>query len=351
MTSIRRPVDPRSSSATPQQVAAFLEAAFGSFERAYQEHGATDDLCVAGRPVRIRYAAPQLRDRFRPTLRHLEVPAGRRPVLAISCWDGTATREQLPPPPWRQIDFVGGSRIRGHIVGPIVATYDADGRLFQLLDRPGRRALFHVGSGRDLPDWHDRSPFRPFVSLWADDERLALLHGAAVAEHGSAVVLAGQSGSGKSTTALACLAAGMDFLADDACLVDPVAGTVASIYGRAKLEPDATARIGRLPHAVLGTDERGATVIAPRTVARNAALRAILLVAVSGRPATELSTPLPRAVALDALADTLRAENSGITPATFAALEATVDAFPVRRLAVGTDRAATVSAMRRLLVR
>ena len=48
----------------------------------------------------------------------------------------------------------------------------------------------------------DRAPFRTILTWWAADHRLALVHAAAVATGDGAVVLAGTSGAGKSTTAL-----------------------------------------------------------------------------------------------------------------------------------------------------
>ncbi|MEA2685465.1 MAG: hypothetical protein QOE93_660 [Actinomycetota bacterium] len=354
MTAVRDPlgrlVDPRVSSASPEVVDAFVEEAFAAFDRAAEGWGEADHLRVAGRVVRVRYAAPELRRRFRPALVHLADAAAADAVdagLTICCWDGRATTVKLPAPPWREVDFLGDARIRGHIAGPRVATYDADGRHFQLFDRPGRRALFHVADGRTLPDWHDRSPFRPFVSLWADDESLALLHGATVGADGAAVVLAGGSGSGKSTTALSCLQGGMDFLGDDACLVDAAAGTVSSIYGRAKIEPDTATRLGSLDDlGGMHTDTGGATVVSPVTVTGQASLRAVLLVAVSGQSRTVVHEPLGPEEAMAALVETLRVENKGLTPGALAALATVVAAVPVRPLALGTDLAQVVATVR-----
>jgi hypothetical protein len=207
-----------------------------------------------------------------------------------------------------------------------------------------------VGAAERLPDWHDRSPFRSFISLWADDNRLALLHGATVARSGEAVVLAGVSGSGKSTTALACLDAGLDFLGDDACLVDPGERRVYSLYGRAKLEPSSRQTFGPLGHvADEHVDTRGAQVLEPRRVAAVANLQAVLLIEVGDRPGTALSEPLSPDVGAVALAVTLREENAGLRPEAVAALEAVAASVPVRRLVVGADRAEMVARIRAML--
>jgi hypothetical protein len=313
-----------------------VDAAFESFGKRCHDH---DDVLIAGRAVRIEWSSYGLRDRFLPALAHLRGPE-TAPELTLCCWSG----EGLPAPPWRAADFVSGSYIRGHIVGPLVATYDADGQLFQLHDRPGRRGLFHVADPARLPDWHDRSPFRPFISRFADDEGLALLHGACVGEGGGAVVLAGTSGSGKSTTGLSCVLAGMDFLGDDACLVD--GDEVWSLYRLAKLEPDAAAR---LDATVLRLDVEGASVLAPPRVRRSAKLGAVLLIDIARTPDSKLSDPLGPEAALPALVRTLEAENKGVTPAATDALRSLVSRIPVRRLLVGSDRERVVGTVRRAL--
>ncbi|HEX3426336.1 MAG TPA: hypothetical protein VHT30_09405 [Acidimicrobiales bacterium] len=358
----------RLTSRPTEGVRAFIDASFAAFERALACDGSEHKLSTAGRTLRVRFAGSHLTRRFLPALQHLATDAGQAD-LTICCWDGNASPVAMPPPPWPSRDFVGGSRIRGHINGPVVATYDRDGRLFQLYDRPSRRALFHVADGARLPGWHDRAPFRPFLSLWADDHGLALLHGAAVAEGGAGLVLAGVSGSGKSTTALRCALAGMDFLGDDACLVDPAGATVHSVYGRAKILHDAaTATAGAGAGAGAGADpDLGAglgdvtglgpverdggdgVVLSPRRVGREATLGALLLLRVADQRQSELSAPIPERHALEALQVTLREENHGLTPACCQALEAVVGAVTVRRLTLGFDGTGIVEAVRSAL--
>ncbi|MGH9125089.1 MAG: hypothetical protein ACRDZ8_10245 [Acidimicrobiales bacterium] len=345
---------------------AFIDASFAAFDRALAGDGSEHQLSIAGRPLRVRFAGGHLAGRFLPALQHLTTDAGEAD-LTICCWDGNASTVAIPPPPWPSHDFVGDSRIRGHINGPVVATYDRDGRLFQLYDRPSSRALFYVADGARLPSWHDRAPFRPFLSLWADDHGLALLHGAAVAEAGIGLVFAGVSGAGKSTTALRCALAGMDFLGDDACLVDPATATVHSVYGRAKVLPDASTGdglgaiastgasagdVGLGDLSVLGRvdiDGRHGAVLSLRRVARHARLAALLLVGVAHQRRSELSAPITGRDAVEALQLTLREENHGLTPACCQALEAVVGAVPVRRLTLGFDGPAIVEAARSAL--
>lgn len=75
----------------------------------------------------------------------------------------------------------------------------------------------------------------PWLSLlgWLLRERgRYMLHASAVARDGKGLLLAGESGSGKSSSALALIQAGWDWLADDVALLEP--GTGARIHGLAR---------------------------------------------------------------------------------------------------------------------
>ena len=78
-------------------------------------------------------------------------------------------------------------------------------------DRHSRRALYWVRRASDLPFWEIASPFRILFHWWAQSWGGQVAHAAAVGVNGRGVLLAGKSGSGKSTAALACLRQGMDF--------------------------------------------------------------------------------------------------------------------------------------------
>ena len=58
------------------------------------------------------------------------------------------------------------------------------------------------------------------------DRELLLLHGAAVADSGSTVLLGGGSGAGKTTTTVELVAGGMTFLTDELVELDPASGWV-----------------------------------------------------------------------------------------------------------------------------
>lgn len=65
---------------------------------------------------------------------------------------------------------------------------------------------------------HSRTAVFQF-SRWASANDLIMLHSAAVGIDGKGVLIAGRSGSGKTTFAVSCLFAGLDFVSDDYTLL------------------------------------------------------------------------------------------------------------------------------------
>ena len=118
---------------------AFVSAAFDAFEQAYAPNGIEDHFLVAGRTLAVRFAGAELRSRFLPALQHLAAGVSD-PDLTICCWDGATSTTELPPSPWHLHDILREGRIRGLISGPLIGNFDADSRLFQLLDRRRGRA-------------------------------------------------------------------------------------------------------------------------------------------------------------------------------------------------------------------
>ena len=89
----------------------------------------------------------------------------------------------------------------------------------------------------DLPYWERGAPMRALLAWFALRHASLLLHAAAVAEDGRAVLLVGSGGAGKTTTALGAWSDGMDYLGDDYVLVRTrPATTVARAYATAKVD-------------------------------------------------------------------------------------------------------------------
>lgn len=107
-----------------------------------------------------------------------------------------------------------------------------------------RTAISWIGEAASAPPYVRFRPFAEIFSAWYPTQGMVLLHAAAVGDADGAVLLVGDGGSGKSTTAVLCSNAGLGFLADDFCLLEPGAPPrVHSIYRSAKLRRDSAQRL------------------------------------------------------------------------------------------------------------
>ena len=137
------------------------------------------------------------------------------------------------------------------------------------------------------------------------------MHGAVVGSEEASVLLTAKSGSGKSTTALACLLAGMDYLSDDYIAVQATEGPVIahSLYHSAKVTKHGLTLFPELHASVWNKDfgEREKAImfvndIVPEQTKRTATLKAVLIPRIGPGP-TRL-VPASKIQALVAIAPT-----------------------------------------------
>jgi hypothetical protein len=199
-----------------------------------------------------------------------------------------------------------------------------------------------VPSIRALPAWAKASPLRIIVSWLCNRHGMQIVHGAAVAIDGRAVLLAGAGGSGKSTTALACALAGMDYLGDDYCAVEPAAGKIHMVYRTAKVTSSTIAMLPALEKWIFNRNrldaEKGVIFFGangPR-LARSAGLAAILLPRVDSGFRSSLR-PATRDDAIRAILPSTVGGLMGGTAITPRLIMELVRSVPAYHLALGTD--------------
>jgi GT2 family glycosyltransferase len=115
-----------------------------------------------------------------------------------------------------------------------------------LMDVETATGVFWIHSASELPYWATASPMRNLFHWWMESRGCQLVHGAAIGVDGEGVLITGKGGLGKSTTALACLDAGLQYVADDFLVVEPGPTIrVHSLYSTGKLEWSQMARFPR----------------------------------------------------------------------------------------------------------
>lgn len=293
----------------------YLDAVAQAAEAAARAAGGWHDQRYAfgGRILLLRCAGPALVPALAPALAHLIVPAAPdapAPELTVLAWDSASSGVPLPalPPALAPRHGDGGADREEHVSG-MYGVFQPGVNTLSLLDAVAGRAVFWVPDAGDV-SIHDRgAPLRTLLNWWLGTPDRQLMHSAAIGTPEGGVLLTGKGGSGKSTTALACLDSPLLYAGDDYVLVGTTPRPyVASLYSGAKLTDDALARFPRLA-TVIANGQRPAGEKAllhlhehfPQRLSRGFPLRAILLPVVAGRRETYLR-PASAAASLAALA-------------------------------------------------
>lgn len=214
----------------------------------------------AGRSVSVRIVGDELAEHLGHPFAHLET--GEMPSLAphliIDLWDEVVTG--IPCPVASAYDDSRSKRV----VRDGVFTASPDGRFvgYQFrqsmtwLDRKAQHVIGWTASGKKLSLYERGKPLHLLLSVWYHDQDMQVIHAGLVSRNGQGVLFPGMGGSGKSTSALACLSSGFDYLGDDYIgLQASPDGTFIghSIYNSTWLEPDHMANFPLLsPHAIYG---------------------------------------------------------------------------------------------------
>ena len=312
---------------------------------------------IADRRVEFRFADRRWIAPFTRSLEHLRA-AREDGGLTIRVWDGeTAPRNRVLRAYlftltnwWFQYTGPRGQLLDIHSEN-FAAFYDPLPGLLTVLD--GDEGFIWKRDASDLPYFEACAPARVVLHAWLRKQNAQLIHGAAVGSAAGGVLLAGPGGSGKSTSALACLDSGLRYLSDDYCVVDD-RFVAHSLYGAAKLVGDED--LGRFPElSVWNTNrepgEKAALFVHEQRAEKlidRFALKAILVPQVTGARDTSLE-PCTQSEALQALAPSTMAQLPASGAADLKFMSQMVRKLPCYRLRVGTELAQIPRAIETLL--
>jgi hypothetical protein len=330
----------------------YFSAALTCFERATVLSGRRTQNYQAGPySFRLDFAGPALESRLAPAFGHLAT-TGTTPNLQIVLWDTESTGITMPPPPWAWRAF---SRNEVHIGNRIKIVYNGESGSLIMFDAMSRQGVYWIRQADNVPYYETGAPLLAVMHWWLASNSCQLVHAGAVGNEDGGVLLVGRGGSGKSTTALACLSGGLDFAADDYCVLTTGSDHVYSLYCSAKLAADSTRRLPGLVSAIhrpgTGPTEKTLFImnrLVPERLSAGFPLHAILLPRVDGATATKLS-PMPPARALRALAPSTIFQLAGAGGDAFQTLASIVRRVPCFEIAVGTDLSQIPAVIRRLL--
>lgn len=320
----------------------FIEASRAAFENAASRAGGAEDFyfLIAGFCVRLRFAGPALKSHMVRALAHNAAPASEHPSLVIYLWDRASTGTALPPVPWRHDGHVRRGEIEGLRSDRVHVAIEAGSGGVSLFDDQTNEAIYFTPDADGVPYYDSAAPLRSILNAWLTRHGLQLVHAGAIGGKNGGILLAGKGGSGKSTTALLCLEAGMSYASDDYSVLslNPIP-YVHSLYNSAKIRPEDVARFPRLFGAAQHniSDEKKHIFIQehlPGSVSTGFPVRALLLPRVVGHGPT-IMKPASAASSLMALAPSTIFQLPGAGGAAFELLARFVRAVPAYILELG----------------
>lgn len=335
--------------------AEYFEAVQAAYEDAERRAGGAVERVfgVAGSLMRLRFAGPALVSDATTAFSHLP-SSGDRVEFSVCLFDSASTGTELPGRPWAN----GPHDVRGDIPelcdDRFVVSYLGWNGVLGLLDRTRRRALFWIPAARDFPFNEYGSPLLMGLQGWLVARGLQLMHAGAVGNADGGVLLSGRGGAGKSTTAIACLVAGLSYVADDYCVLAAHPRPVAhSLYNSGKLHCAGLPRFPQLSIADacrIGDDKALFFLHAlyPERVVTSMPILAVVLPVIHDGPDCTLE-PVPRIEALRAMVSSTIAQIPGANGAVLTAGAAFVRQLPCYRLRIGSDMARIAERIERLL--
>ena len=300
-------------------------------------------IVVGGLPVHLRFAGEAMLTRIGGSFSHLASEEGGDGVLTIDIWDSASTGGGAPALLGTPLETDGAGTIYYYEEDGVRALSRWD--TLSVLDGDASHAWFWTADIEEMRSWDWASPLRAILHWWLRRHGILQVHGGAVGVPDGGMLVVGRGGSGKSTTALACLSSGLRYAGDDfvGISVEPEPW-VHSLYSSGKLEPHHLARFPSLVSAVANpvrTAEDKAIVFtteaAPGVPIAGFPLRAVLVpTVVAAVPETRL-VPVSPMAALAALAPSTIFQLHPPQPNALTRMAALVRQVPCFSLELGSD--------------
>jgi hypothetical protein len=233
------------------------------FEDAAERVGVTETIVQIGdETIRVRTAGPAPHEPLTRALIRVDAADAPAPTATIDAWDSATTGRPMPLLVDNLLrvleqDWLAGRDVRGELHafrdGPVRAAYYGP-QMLSVYDTASRSGVFWLPDAAALPWYEPAAPFRVLIEWIMMSPTRRLIHAGAVGGSTAGMLLGGAGGSGKSTTALSCVADHrFRYVSDDYVVVNlsqPI--TAAAVYATAKLK--SLADLERLPEMKAAVD-------------------------------------------------------------------------------------------------
>jgi len=301
-------------------------------------------LRLGGYRIGLEFTSEALTSKILPALEHLLVNLDGPSDLKILLWDSGSSNVEMPSPPWNIDNYSPRAEISGFSNERFLTAYHLGVNALSMLDQDKNLAIYWVRDAAQIPYYESAAPLRIILNWWLSNNQRLFVHAAAVGMPDGGVLITGKSGSGKSTTALACLFSDLFYTADDYCIVSEEEKPI--IYGIYNIAKKDYEDIERVPQAIdaLWKESGRAHEKAiykiyekfPQRILESFPLRAILVPDITHQSETRLE-PISAVSALAALAPTTILQQPLSGKDILGRLARMVKNVPTYGLLLGTD--------------
>jgi hypothetical protein len=282
------------------------------------------------------------------------MPVPSSPALTILIFDSTSTQTQLPllvsslvsllSQSWWKYEDKRGEVIEYSDCRFQTAFHPYPNR-FNLLDLEQNLGIYWIEDAANFPYYEMGAALRIILHWWMSKNNRQYVHAGAVGTKEGGVLLVGKGGSGKSSTALACLNSDLLYASDDYCLVSTnFKPYVYSLYNTGKLKSEVD--LERFPqfipqlynHARLKEEKAMVFLYQhyPEKIISGFPIRAILIPQVTGKIDTQL-IKATAGQALNALAPSTILQLPGANQTALKTMSRLVKQVPCYHLQLGTE--------------
>lgn len=233
----------RQRQSNPQQ---FFQSACEIFKKAINNTKSSRKIHIhiGGHTICLHFAGRAMIPFIKPAFEHVVCDSTKKSNLNIYIWDSISTFTEMVPPPWSDDSYIGRGDIKNYGNEQIHISYPLGPCTLSALNIQQNIGLFWAYDANRIPYYERAAPLRAILHWWMREHEYQLIHAAAVGSSNKGVLLIGKGCSGKSTTALNCLLAGMDYAGDDYVLIRRKPRPyVYSIYNSAKLDDHSIQRL------------------------------------------------------------------------------------------------------------
>ena len=217
----------------------FYESVFKITDDVFNFSSAIEKRCilVAGLSIECRFAGDALLPVIIPALEHLLVNASEgHPSYKIEIWDSESTQIEFPTSPCGIDEILVRGELEGFNSDRFEAAFFTHARMLTVIDHDLKCGVVCLATSLDIPAFELACPLRGILSWILRRNDTAMIHAASVGTPDGCVLIGGNSGAGKSSTALRGLAGGLYYFGDDICAISNRLNspTVYGIYSSGK---------------------------------------------------------------------------------------------------------------------